>query len=234
MEERSRGTTSPLIALVGFMETEIGFAIERGMGFVADVLEDGDVVVCTASHLFKNCRNYNFLNTAPGGVVSLVPRSRRVTIPDPNLDVALITFNPEGISQSIETFKGPFTTPFNRNLWSARNTYDPYGLSPVHTLLTAQVSDGQVDEVLLKIKDGRNQVMPPGSNEGVRHGSVPLQSLPGTSGSPIWDNEWRLLGMNLGTVPGSGRSMYVLATDIAKILEENRISLGLTPVDKTF
>lgn len=213
-----------------------GGAISRAMSFVYDVLPSGRVVICTCRHNFLECsdlpaftflggfnREEQFIQLHPGPLYAPDNRdivfivTRRVTMAKKLRGFDTRAFDKwhaegEGILYNCRNAIGE---QVNTQLFVARQTIGP-PQNPAHR---AWISAENAETAHILPEDDTVEL--PGLRERgyVEHGYMRMYTRPGFSGSPIWDDQLRLIGMNVqGTYGGDDGDYcgYVYAGDIRR------------------
>lgn len=214
----------PVVSITTLVPTHEGLGRHRTMGFVTDALPGGFRLVATCQHghreQWRNKRTQVYMALAGKGVqpfrvlgkamadVSSAADLYFVLVWDPNdLAVGPFVLGPEDPQ---------ITEPVR--LYNARNLTEFNG-SSIRFLQEVAVQEGVVELTTTAFTkrgkyDTANWDNPQKSSTLAADGwqanrMFAMQSRPGYSGSPIWDEARTLYGMNLGGTSGTGRDELV-------------------------
>lgn len=219
-----------------------GGTLSRAMAFVYEVLPSGRVVICTCRHNFlevNDLSSFTFLGGfnreeqfvplhpmpmyAPDGRDISFIVTRRVTMAKKLRAFDTRAFdkwhaNDEGILYNCRNAIGEQS---NTQLFVARQTIGPPN-KPGHR---AWISAENAETAHMLPEDDTVEL--PGLRERgyIEHGYMRMLTRPGFSGSPIWDDQLRLIGMNIrGTYGGDDGDYcgYVYAGDLRRTFDALR------------
>ncbi len=201
-------------ALVAITRRNEDQSLSRSMGFVIDHLETGHEVICTAKHVFgkeKNLESYHIHQGINGELELAMHHPSPLNAPT-DLDISFLISSVRNEKSLLldASHYGKWTAPsisqentqsflFNtKNIIGTsrsaifdvmRQAQKPYP----HGLKLWSKYENRVVELRADDYEG----LPKLKEEGyLEYGLLQMFSTPGCSGSPIWDEDLRLIGMN--------------------------------------
>lgn len=214
------GAANPLvvITLIGSAPTVQGIPISRSMGCVVERLNRNFRLVVTCRHAFENLRNgYRLVvgmkNPRPT-VLNVIGQPIEDT--EPESDVAFMVVSDPSDAPTEPLIIGEQNPPVDgiKILYNAANCCDPIaGMYDV--FVGRQTAQERNQRAFCKLSNRYTETTP--IDDQARHQELmsdgwigcrmfQMQSRTGNSGSPVWDDDLRLYGLDIrGTQPGDGK-----------------------------
>ncbi len=233
------GSSNPLVAitLIGPRPTVQGIPISRSMGCVVERLTGNLRLVMTCRHAFENLSNGYRLTVAMKNPnpTPLDPVGQPLEDPEPESDIAFLVVRdrldaptePLSIGQLDPSLTGMQT------LYNAANRCDPLSLH-YEVFVARQTAKERPQRAFCKLSGRATETVP--ADDRVRHDELlrqgyfscrmfQMHSRQGFSGSPVWDEQLRLYGIDIrGTQPGDG--MHESMGDVLVCLPTSELYLA--------
>jgi hypothetical protein len=212
----------------------------RSMGFVYDVLTSGHQVLCTARHIFSedsDLRAYHFFQASHTPALTSPVHASPINAPD-DYDLAFVVLPPTANRTRV-------LNPTHYQQWSPSTPEWIYNAKNIYSEATYPV-DVMRQEVQpmnnQKLRawcllGGDSEILPTDDKAGPHlredgyreYGLMNMYSPPGCSGSPVWDENLCLVGMNVkGSTEGGHCMAYLFAGDIRSLYERSRAQIERT------
>ncbi len=210
--------------------------LSRAMGFVYEILPSGRVVICTCRHNFFESSDLTALALLGGynREEQYVPLHPDPLYASDDRDIAFVITRRVTMAKKLRAFNTQAFDKWHANeegiLYNCRNAI---GESPdTQLFVTRQVIGpprNPAHRAWINVNNTETaHILPetdlielPGLRDRgyIEHGYMRMHTRPGFSGSPIWDDQLRLIGMNVrGTHGGDDGDYcsYVYAGDIRR------------------
>ena len=208
------GSQNPLVTITGTGIHRLDEGrVTRSMGFIVESLDEDLFLVVTCKHVFLQ-KGYRLIYAMKNPLPTMLTQVGAVIAdPLPESDVAfLVLRSPTHIQKKFFSLdRGDIQVKDDSVLYNAKNQCDPF--TRMYGVFMARQSCVREHKrfAFCKLSEPKTRFIPKSDVEEqscllkqdwLRYRALVMLSRPGNSGSPIWDDELRLYGMNArGSTP---------------------------------